>query len=207
MNPRKEWDHGTTIYSRSKLIENETDYLFSYDGPDMLESKKELLFNIPMYAILPLYCAQGRYDYCSMSTEFEVSDQIGWIYITKDDFHQMYYSSITEFQQAHPGQSISDYCRDILKSHVETYEQYLNNEVYYYIIEDYEGDQVDSCSGWYGDDFDKSGIIKEAESVIDYYIKRDLEQRYKHLKKYIKGKVSFVYRNLPDINHLSRINV
>lgn len=207
MNPRKDWDHGTTIYSRSKLIENESDYLFSYDGPDMLESKKELLFNVPMYAILPLYCAEGRHNIYSISTEFEVSRQIGWIYITQDDFHKMFYSSITEFQQAHPGKSIGDYCRDILKSSIEVYEQYLNGEVYHYMIEDSNGVHVNSCGGWYGDDFDKSGIIKEAEAVIDHQIKRNLQQRYKHLKKYIKGKVSFIYRNLPDINHLSKINV
>ena len=52
-----------------------------------------------------------------------------------------------------------------LISEVKTYDQYLTGDVYGYIIEDEEGDHVDSCWGFYGEEFAE----QEGQSMLNYY--------------------------------------
>ena len=209
MNPRKDWDHGTTIYSKAKPIENETDYAFSYELQDFSESKKFFMFhNEPIYAILPLYFVHNYNDHCAISTEHDFG-QIGWIYITQANFKQIYFSTKEDFKAYHPNKTIGEYCRELLKYHVQIYENYLNGECYRYTITDSSGEEIDdgSCGSYFGNDHQKSGLCNDAETLIDAEIRYNLKQRFKHLKSYIKSAVPLQYRNLPSIKHLNLSNV
>lgn len=54
-----------------------------------------------------------------------------------------------------------------LRIEVETYSCYLNGEVYGYIAEDPEGERIDSCWGYYGNDLD---YCKQcAKDAIDHW--------------------------------------
>ena len=205
LNPRKDWDHGTTIYSRSKSIENETDYLFSFDPSDFSESKKFFMFDTePIYAILPLYFVENGYGYCQLSTEHDFG-QIGWIYITQADFKQMFFSTEEDFKAYHPDKTIGEYCREQLKYHAQLYEDYLNRKCYMYTISDPNGEEwADGCiGGYFGDNHQKSSLYDDVKANIDFAVNCDLKQRYKRIKSYIKSAVPLLYRELPSIKHLN----
>lgn len=205
LNPRKDWDHGTTIYSRSKSIENESDLLCPLYDEDYSISKGELMFEgEPLYAILPLFFVENGHGYCQLSTEHDFG-QIGWIYITQADFKQMFFSTEEDFKAYHPDKTIGEYCKEQLKYHVQLYEDYLNNKCYMYTISDPNGEEWEDgrCSGYFGDDHQKSGLYDDAKANIDFAVNFDLKQRYKRIKSYIKSAVPLLYRNLPSIKHLN----
>lgn len=54
---------------------------------------------------------------------------------------------------------------EVLRSEVDEYSKYLGGETYGYIIEDPEGDQLDSCWGFIGGDY----VRQEARAQVDYY--------------------------------------
>lgn len=58
----------------------------------------------------------------------------------------------------------------ILRSEVETYNQYLTGEVYGFLIETPEGEETGGCWGFYGHNTDKNGLESEARSEIDNLI-------------------------------------
>jgi len=60
-----------------------------------------------------------------------------------------------------------DRARELLISEVKEYDQYLTGDVYGYVVEDADGEHIDSCWGFYGLDY----CIEEAKSAIDYHIK------------------------------------
>jgi hypothetical protein len=101
------------------------------------------------YIMLPLYL----YDHSgvSMSTApFACpwdSGQVGYIYVDRTN---------TEYTDTLAG----------LIAEVETYNQYLNNDTYGYVIEDDYGDCLDSCWGFYGVD----ACIEEAKHIAEAYL-------------------------------------
>ena len=74
------------------------------------------------------------------------------------------------------------------------YSQYLKGDVYGYIIEDPDGDEVDSCWGFYEQD----NCLDEAKRMVDWYIEceeREAEERYSTIKDSLTQLVgkTFVY--------------
>jgi hypothetical protein len=62
------------------------------------------------------------------------------------------------------------------------YDDYLTGNVYGYRITDADGEDKDSCYGYYGSP-EESGCIDEAKSTIDWYVKKDQEEYEKLPKK------------------------
>lgn len=60
--------------------------------------------------------------------------------------------------------------KEILRGEVEIYDQYLRGEVYGFIVEDDDGEHIDSCWGFYGD---TDYPLKEARGVIDHHLSRE----------------------------------
>ena len=59
--------------------------------------------------------------------------------------------------------------RKAAESHVECWNQYLSGDVWGYVIEDEDGEHVDSCWGFYGEDY----CQEEGEAAL----KREIEWR------------------------------
>jgi len=77
-----------------------------------------------------------------------------------------------------------------LQSNVDLWGYWAWGDVYGYSI-----DEIDeSCWGYYGDDHEKSGLLEDAKSQIDYYIKAKRKERIEKLKELIKAHVPFIYR-------------
>ena len=110
--------------------------------------------------VLPLYL----YDHSgiTMSTSpFSCSwdsGQVGYIYTTRAKVRD-------EYMVKRVTKKLEEEVLERLKGEVETYDMYITGEVYGYVIEDEEGDTVDSCSGFYGFDYCKG----EAESIAKSY--------------------------------------
>ena len=49
--------------------------------------------------------------------------------------------------------------KKILEGEVETYNQYLTGDVYGFILEKPDGEHIDSCWGFYGDNIETNGIL------------------------------------------------
>lgn len=63
-------------------------------------------------------------------------------------------------------------------------------DVYGYNIEELE----DSCRGFYGDDFERSGLLEAARGIIDYRIEQKWKSRLAKLKDLIKNSVPLFKR-------------
>lgn len=86
-------------------------------------------------------------------------------------------------------EALLDYARNVCK----TYTQWCNGEVYWYTIE-LDGDDIDSCSDFYGSDHEESGLMDQARSVIDGHLDDLRNMHLQKLKEQIKHKVPLKYR-------------
>lgn len=69
------------------------------------------------------------------------------------------------FSGAKRRQKVIEYARQAC----ELMNQWCNGEVYYFKVEDKEGNFIDNCGGFWGD-YETSGLLSEAKSIIDWTI-------------------------------------
>jgi hypothetical protein len=105
------------------------------------------------FIALPLYL----YDHSGITmatTPFGCawdSGKVGYIYVSKEKIRSEYgWKLITAKRR----EKIESY----LKSEIEIFDQYLQGDVYCFKVEDEEGEEVDSCGGFYGQDWENNGI-------------------------------------------------
>jgi len=118
---------------------------------ERLEELEERFFS--EFIALPLYL----YDHSGITiatTPFGCrwdSGKVGYIYLSKAKAREEYgYKLITKTRR----EQLLSY----LESEVKTYDQYITGDVYRFVVEDEEGEHVDSCGGFYGDDWENNGI-------------------------------------------------
>lgn len=111
------------------------------------------------YIILPLFL----YDHSGITMRVGAfcdpwdSGQVGYIYVAKDTVRKEYSSrAVTASVRA---KAIS-----CLMSEVETYADYLEGNVCGYVVEDEQGEHLDSCWGFYGLDYCR----EEAKASAEY---------------------------------------
>lgn len=160
------WDVASRLDSR---YEKWTDGLYSREmGPNERERESRLLYaryreDLRAAAeknavILPLFL----YDHSGITIStgpFSCpwdSGQVGWIYVTKDQIRKEYgVSRITK--------KVREKVIKLLEAEVETYDQYLTGDVWGFVIEHPEDGEVDSCWGFFGDEY----CLKEARAAVD----------------------------------------
>ena len=79
------------------------------------------------------------------------SGQVGYIYVSKEKVRKEY--GIKRITEEWKNKILS-----YLDGEVETFDQYLRGDVYSFTIEDDNGDVINSCGGFYGDDFVENGM-------------------------------------------------
>lgn len=135
----------------------------SYDKDDYNnwdELRKQLIKDFRNDIILPLYLY--NHSGITMSTSpFSCrwdSGQVGFIILDR-----------AQLLKTHGTKRITKELKEklftYLKGEVETYDQYLTGDVYGYVIEDEDGEEVESCWGYYGEGYAE----EEGESVLKYY--------------------------------------
>lgn len=92
------------------------------------------------------------------------SGQVGFIYAKKADLKR-------EFGWKRMSPQREDDIRQYLKAEVETYDMYLRGEVYGFSIEGHDGEPIDSCWGFYGDDPFTNGMAEHIDPELHPLLK------------------------------------
>ena len=138
---------------------NEDDYN-SWD-----ELKKAIEDTEKPVVILPLYL----YDHSGITistTEFTCnwdSGQIGFVYITNERINEL--GCVIKNEE-----TINDYIKRLtryLQEEVKQYDQFIQGDIYGFKLIDPDGEEIDSCWGFYGSDWKTNGMI-------DYIHEEDL---------------------------------
>lgn len=74
---------------------------------------------------------------------------------------------------------------ELIKSQIKTVDDYLTGNIYGFMIEDAEGNDVDSCWGFYGDYNAEGGALAEAKSIAEHYARKARRDRQDLLKRMI----------------------
>lgn len=117
------------------------------------EDGEELLALLPLY----LYDHSGITMSTSPFGDRWDSGQVGWAYVTK--------SSAEKLGCVGPEWDADRYLKAIV-GEVGTYDMFLRGDMYGYVVEDEDGEEVDSCWGFYGLD-DVRMEAKEAASAAE----------------------------------------
>jgi hypothetical protein len=140
MSPR-EWDNlGTMVcwHRRSNLGDKQ-----SRDAPTTIEDASEIEKHGGVVLPLYLYEHSGMtMDTIGFSCPWD-SGQVGIIYAEKATILKEY--NVTDVTP-----EIRERVLKVLRSEVETYDQWLQGDVYGFVIEDAEGEHLDSCWGFFG---------------------------------------------------------
>ncbi|WP_044649051.1 hypothetical protein [Paenibacillus terrae] len=130
---------------------------------DRMKSRDELFeFLETHYVILPVYL----YDHGSLTiqtTAFSCpwdSGQVGWIFVSHKKVRKVY--GVKRVNKALRLKVLNS-----LKSEVETYNHFLNGDVYGFVLKNLDGQKIESCWGLYGSDFYSNGL---AEHIPTEYI-------------------------------------
>jgi len=94
--------------------------------------------------------------------------QLGFIYISKKRAREEYSWKVLNKARI---EKLYEY----LRSEIETYDAYLTGNVYRYTIELPNGEEDDSCGGYYGFDHEKSGLMEAAKNAVDCAITHRLK--------------------------------
>lgn len=144
--------------------------------------------------LLPLYMYDHSGIALSLGREYPFdcqwdSGQLGYILIDrewlKEHFGKKYFT-----------QKIRQRLLKAAEGNVKLYNDYLSGSVYGYQIEDTDGTEIDEGSVWgfYGYEYEKSGLLEDAKSSIDWDIKDKREKHFTQLKQQIKNHVPLSYR-------------
>jgi hypothetical protein len=118
--------------------------------------EKHLREKLGAVVVLPLYLFD--HSGITMSTDssgFRAADSAGWdwgqvgfIYATRE-------AVLANFMKKRLSKAMLEQTAAVLVSEVEVYDQYLQGDVWGYIIEDDAGNVVDSCWGFFGEQYAK----------------------------------------------------
>jgi hypothetical protein len=137
--------------------------------------------------VLPLYLYDHSGITISTSHTYPYNDrwdagQVGWIYVEYSDIRrEMVGKYITKKKLKR--------AEEILHSEVEVYDEYLRGEVYGFVVEDKDDETVDSCWGYYGSDFKKSGLFDTAFDSLEWEIEKRRKERINQIKTWIRNRV------------------
>lgn len=152
-----------------------SDFLESLDEEELWKLFGRFYFMLPIYAY-----EHGNICLSTNNLRYPFDDrwdsgQLGFIYVDKEKVK-------TEFID--PEKDTLNRVFGCLSSEIETYSDYLSGEVYGFVIYDPEADDdLDSIWGYYGSDFEKSGLLESAKERIDGYAWNEERILWENLQK------------------------
>ena len=159
-NPRA-WDNIGTIYTASRDYGfGDENFYCSDELQEQLDSDKcdgDIIYPINAYIHSGITISLGSYN-CRFD-----SGVIGYIRI--------------------PAEYAED-ALEVAKEEIDTLDKYLRGEVFAYVIEDSQGNIVDSCSGYYSE----NDAINDAKDMIDCFVQHAIKNHIRKLKQQIKHK-------------------
>jgi len=164
LNPRTEWDNAGTMICFHKRYNIGDKHEMNLEETHEYVERQDVIS-------LPLYL----YDHSETSISTRSfhgrahqakwdSRQVGWIAVTKE-------KAVHEWGNKNFTKRVRERALACLESEVITYDQFLRGEVYGFIINDPDGDKVDSCWGFYGDP--EEYMVPECKSLIDHITNKE----------------------------------
>ena len=155
-NPREEYDYFSTMLCWH------SQYSLGDDNPYRDPDEAWEYITESRAVVLPLYLYDHSGLSMSTSRSYPFNDpwdagQVGWIFIEREKV-------LKEYSRKKLTRSLIRKAEDMMMSEVREYDDYLRGEVYGYVVNDKDGEHIDSCCGFYGDlDY----VVAEAKSVVD----------------------------------------
>jgi len=153
-SPRN-WDNlGTMICFHNRYDLGDKHRYSSDDYSSWGEMKQAIIKEENPAVILPLYL----YDHSGVTISTSPfsnrwdSGQVGFILVSKE-------TALAEFGGKIVTAKLKQKLERILEGEVKTYAQFLEGDVYGFCIEDEDGEQLESCYGFYGNDFATNGML------------------------------------------------
>jgi hypothetical protein len=165
-NPRHD-DNLTTMvcFHRNYYLGDDTDSYVKeeYDSWDELHA--DIMKREHPIVIKPLY----MYDHSGISistTEFDCrwdSGQIGYVFITHNDINSLGVTMNDDETWVDYKNRLEGY----LDNEVKTYNSYVSGDVYGFRVLDKDGEEEDSCWGFYGDNFRTNGLYDYVGNLME----------------------------------------
>lgn len=173
MNPRTDYDNlGRMVcFHRRYTLGDKHDYNTDhYDGWVALRAAITEGENAVVILPLFLYDHSGITMSCSTET-FSACDSacwdwgcVGFIFARREDV-------LKEYSKKRISKKTLDNVTKVLVGEVETYDQYLTGDVWGYIIEDDDGEHLESCWGFYGREY----CEQEAADMVKYLKQEEID--------------------------------
>ena len=136
----------------------------TYSNPQNFIDDNRGDFIIPLYAYIhsgiSLSLSNSNYPYNDMWD----AGQVGYMIISRDKIK-------SEYNWKYLTRGRIRKLKQYAQNEIDAYNQYLNGDVYGFQIYDNSGEMLDSCWGFYGDDY----CLTEAKSIVDFYTKNEVK--------------------------------
>ena len=162
-NPIKEWDmlgefvcwHRNYDLGNSKRFDNPEEVR------EYAKETNSLLFPLYMYdhSGIALSLSNSQYPFIDIWD----SGQLGYVLVDRE-------KALKEYSQKILTKKLKQKIHEVIQGEVNTYNQYLSGDVYGYKVIDKDGEEIDSCWGYYGMEY----AIEEAKSIVDYSVKESI---------------------------------
>ena len=114
--------------------------------------------------------------------------------------------AIKEFGKKICTKKVREKALNCLRGEVETLDMYYTGDVYGFVIEDENGDEVDSCWGYFGSEYIDKDLIPECKSIIDSMLERR-EKVHNERIETVKANIAMLVGNVfPYANESFRIS-
>jgi hypothetical protein len=162
MNPRTEFDNmGTMVCFHKRYVMGDKHNYKHENFAGWEDMRKKLTNKLKLAVILPIY----MYDHSGVTISTKPfscpwdSGQIGFIYVTKTSVRE-------EYKVSRMSKKVIENVTKCLLAEVETYDQYLTGDVWGYKLYNENGEEGDSCWGFFGDDVKKNGILDNVNGEL-----------------------------------------
>lgn len=204
-NPRKMGEHlGTMVCFHNRYTLSDENHGFYgpqdlinflnygenyYDITEFLEDHEEIIDIKVDEKYLPFYLPLYLYDHSGITMKTGPfycpwdSGQVGFIFIEQDKAREEW-GDIPDLEEK---------AKACMEAEIEEFDNFITDNVFGFVTENENGDEIDSCWGFCGDP-EKSGLLEEAKSTINYYIEKKRKERVNKLKELIMKKVPLEMR-------------
>lgn len=149
-DPRNERDNlGTIVYAHRRFHLGDIDATKEYPDANSWDDIERAIEreNGPC-VMLPVYCYEHG-DITIRTGPFSCpwdSGRVGVIYVPRDKI-------LKEWGKKRLTKGLRAKAREVLEGEIRAFDQFLTGEVYGFVIEDPEGNCIDSCWGFYGREY------------------------------------------------------
>lgn len=149
------------------------------DLQEAIENDEVIGFPVAMYDHSGIGFSKSR-DRYPFNCPWD-SGWIGWVIVEKEKVRAAYNVKRISSQ-------LKEEVLEILTRELEIYDSYVRGEVYCYLTEDPDGETIDSCCGFFGEEGEED-MMREAKASIDYFWENRREKHIAKAKTLIRNRV------------------